>query len=1163
MQKRFIPLGLLLFILLGRVVSAQPLGASQKVFQVGIFDGASNEFRSGQPSGPVDINADSANAAAYWYRTQPALNPGSAADAGTVEATAPRNIDFKIDGRPAAAYRLRIALLIESRSLPALRICMDGKCGMFFLDSPLDATLGDSDDTFESVLAPAMVNFSFPGRDLHTGRNVVALQVIGDGDGVKAGASLTYDAIDLQSVPPSQLSPQARAAVVPTVFYYGPADNLQELIDVYVHSGTGFDRGGQLDLIVDGRHYRQRLKAGAAFGEQEVEFRVPEFIADTTAELDWTIGDHRHHATFRITPRRKWTLLVVPHIHLDVGYSDYQSKVAAIQAQAIDEGIDFAKRYPGFCYTMDGSWALDQFMKTRTPADQRRAIAAMKNGRLFAPAEYAELLTGFASTEALIRSLYFSANFSRLHGTPFNYANITDVPSYSWSYPSILAAAGIHYLIAGPNGHLTRAPVLIQGRLNEDSPFWWKGPDGSKVLFWYARHYWEAGILFGVPPHMNAGRATVPLFLKAYQRPSYHANAVIVYGTQQENTDLFPQQARLAAEWNSHYAYPRIQYSGFYSALKEIAAQFHGKFPTVSGDGGPYWEDGIASNARYAAMERRNESRALSAEKLATLTSLVNPRLAADKSDLDRMWKDIVLMDEHTWNSHDSYHDMGSDENIHQQRAKELYAIDARRLGFFIAHNSMASLAHSIPVGRGNLIVFNTLNWMRSGLVTMDIPRGREIIDSTTGSVVPFEILRRQKDVFHVRFMAPSIPAFGYKVFRLRRSPLPPPPQTEQGTTLQSPYYRVVLDPYTGAIRSIYDKQLHRELVNKQSPYRFGQYLYVSGGDRRPNTLLQYRTVRLEPQLTITGAHAGRLLSVTRTPWGWDARMQSTDTNTPTITTDIRLFDKEKKIEIVDNIDKIAVRSREAVYFAFPFAMNHPEFRYEIQTGVVDPAKDMYPGAGHEWFSVQHWVSVQQDHLSAAVMPMDASLVTLGDIDRGAWPAAFGKRPGTIFSYVMNNYWSTNYNAEQGGHMRFRYVITSSVATNDASLSRMGWEEATPLCVDTVTHQDRAVTPPPGLSSRQRSYLSLNDPDLLVEDWKPAEDGVGSIMRFLDLGGTTRRISVRMPSFDLERVLETDAVERNLYPLPQDSPHNFHFEIHPHQIVTVRVETKPGGTQVP
>ena len=39
---------------------------------------------------------------------------------------------------------------------------------------------------------------------------------------------------------------------------------------------------------------------------------------------------------------------------------------------------------------------------------------------------------------------YASAGFARKYGAPFDYANITDVPTFTWSYPSILSAAGIH-----------------------------------------------------------------------------------------------------------------------------------------------------------------------------------------------------------------------------------------------------------------------------------------------------------------------------------------------------------------------------------------------------------------------------------------------------------------------------------------------------------------------------------------------------------------------------------------------------------------------------------------------------------------------------------------------------------------------------------------------
>ena len=97
-------------------------------------------------------------------------------------------------------------------------------------------------------------------------------------------------------------------------------------------------------------------------------------------------------------------------------------------------------------------------------------------------------------------------------------------------------------------------------------------------------------------------------------------------------------------------------------------------------------------------------------------------------------------------------------------------------------------------------------------------------------------------------------------------------------------------------------------------------------------------------------------------------------------------------MEIVEEIDKNEVFTKEAAYFAFPFAASQARFQYEVQNGVVDPARDMYPGAGHEWFTVQHWASVEQDGFSASVFPLDAPLITLGDINRGEWPEEFGAR---------------------------------------------------------------------------------------------------------------------------------------------------------------------------
>jgi alpha-mannosidase len=182
--------------------------------------------------------------------------------------------------------------------------------------------------------------------------------------------------------------------------------------------------------------------------------------------------------------------------------------------------------------------------------------------------------------------------------------------------------------------------------------------------------------------------------------------------------------------------------------------------------------------------------------------------------------------------------------------------------------------------------------------------------------------------------------------------------------------------------------------------------------------------------------------------------------------------------------------------------------------------------------------------------------VTLGDINRGAWPTEFGERPGAIFSYAMNNYWHTNYVAEQGGKFRFRYVITSAGQTDAPALSRMGWEEATPLEEDQIQSQDKALDLPRPLDGKQGSFVTVDDPDVLLDTWKPAEDGNGTVVRLIDLGGPPRTVTVTTPLLALDKVITTDAVERDGQAIVPDSAHSFQMAIRPHAIVTVRIVGK-------
>ena len=383
-------------------------------------------------------------------------------------------------------------------------------------------------------------------------------------------------------------------------------------------------------------------------------------------------------------------------------------------------------------------WDLDQFMRSRSKSDQQRLITAIQNRQIFVPAQYCNLLTGFPTAETLIRSLYTTANFSREHGTPFEYANLTDVPSPGWSLASVLASSGINYFLSGTNND--RGPILIKGHLHEESPFWWEAPDKQKILFWYARCYRQVQMLFGLPPLIDAGRETLPVFLQMYETPSYHANATLLYGSQSENRDLYPQQAALVKQWNEVYAFPHLEYSGFKDAVATIAAQCGDSIPTIRGDGGPYWEDGIAANPIHAALERSNEMRGVSAEKLQTISSLINPRLNPDKDALDEMWLNMLLYGEHTQVTGNLMPEHDTQMTIEQLLVKNSYAIHANELAKSLLQSSMSNLTEAIAAPSGSFIVFNTLGWDRDGLITVDLAKGDEIVDSD-GRTVPVQTL--------------------------------------------------------------------------------------------------------------------------------------------------------------------------------------------------------------------------------------------------------------------------------------------------------------------------------------------------------------------------------------------------------------------------------------
>ena len=1160
------------------IASVSAFAAETLVWRIGTFDYSSNEFRSqgidySDPKQDPLYHVGQSKDSEDWWRFQP--GPANGMTGGREH---PFTVLFDLKQPPSGVYRLTIAVLYETPRLSFLQLNLNGHSGHFYFHPRLDYRAGDWEGTFVPQTSWDKKTIELPAEWFRQGENRLVLTALDDPPQVETSlgsiapghTGLVYDALELEQNPDARYNAsRIEPIVVPSIFYRQAGDVLKEVVEVYA-SFAHMPPRCEAELSVQGNAFHVTFASTEEFGEERLEFQVPEWTGTVHGELK--IGGQGTTRSFPVdlAASRKWTLFIVPHEHLDVGFTDYPEKVAELHAESVDGVMDIQKQVPDFRWTLDGYWVAEKYLEGRSGEKREQFVRALREGKIVLPPQYANQHTGTASLEGLFRSLYDSHTFAAKHGFTMGAAHITDVPSYSWSYASVLADAGVKYFVAASNSW--RAPAVLLGRWNEKSPFYWQGPDGGKVLMWYSRAYLQLATLFATPPRVAAVHDSLPVFLQAYSRPDYKASAAIIFGTQLENTPLSKEQAYLPAEWNKLYAWPKLQFSTFADAMAAIEKPFNGQIPVYRGDFGPYWEDGFGSDSVATAVHRQNQQRILNAEKLGTLPAVLNSDLRPEGDSLADAWRNLLLFDEHTWTYVGATTQPDAEQTQRQLELKRSRTTSAQREITESLHRSWAQLESFLGPKDSSVAVFNSLGWPRSGLVEIDLQDGSAPFDAVTGKQVPVETLFTGRGTSlpgfgggyrRVRFVAADVPAMGYKLYSLRtvNSAKPANQKNEtkkdeslnlSGATFDNRYYRVTVDPESGALRSIWDKDLNRELVDSNSPYRFGAYVYVSGADDMPNnSLYRFGAALKPPSLTAVPAGHGRLVKAVEAADGIHIELESSAPHTPAVRTEITLPNWQKRIDLTYALRKEYVLSKEAVYIAFPFAAENPTFAYETQNGWVNPARDELPGGSREWYAVNHWAAVNSGNWMAAIIPVDAPLVNFGDIVRGNWPTEFAPKSAAIFSWLMNNYWGTNFAPGQGGEFTFHYSLVSGRDFDPAELTRAGWESMTPLESDPVS----ASLQPGTLPSDQASLISVKNPDVAVVTWKIAEDGRGSILRLEELAGKPAKVRIGSQYFQVREAwlcsgLEDDKAHLNT------SDGAVEIEIKPFEVITLRLITQ-------
>ena len=267
---------------------------------------------------------------------------------------------------------------------------------------------------------------------------------------------------------------------------------------------------------------------------------------------------------------------------------------------------------------------------------------------------------------------------------------------------------------------------------------------------------------------------------------------------------------------------------------------------------------------------------------------------------------------------------------------------------------------------------------------------------------------------------------------------------------------------------------------------------------------------------------------------------------------EITLPAAEKGIELTYSLQKDATLRKEAAYFAFPFAGDHPEFGYESQNGWIDPARDELIGGSREWYAVNHWAAMTSDGATAAVIPWmrPSSPSETSFAERGrliSIPGAALFFPGSCRTTGI-----PTMRRRRVETIVFRYRIVSTKEFDAQQLTRLGWEAMTPLESDQV-----GPSPTPhALHGASASFLHLSADSVVATTWKLAEDGDGSILRLEETAGRAETVAVDSSYLRLSRVWLCNVLEEKSKELPVAAD-GIHLTIPAYGVVTLRFETQP------
>ena len=748
---------------------------------------------------------------------------------------------------------------------------------------------------------------------------------------------------------------------------------------------------------------------------------------------------------------KKWEINFVQHSHTDIGYTRSQTEILAEHLRYIDYALDYCDatdNYPEnakFRWVCEASWAVDEYLKTRPQSQIDRLKKRVKEGRIEVTAMYYNF-SELPDESQMAASLDALSRIKNA-GIDVKLAMQNDVNGIAWCLNDYFSPMNVKYLNMGTHGH--RALICF------DKPgfFWWESPSGNKMLAFRAEHYMTGNTVFEIQSgDINKFTDKMLGYLTDLQNKNYPYNEISIQhsGYLTDNSPPSTTLSELIKQWNDIYEYPKLTTATATAFFEKMEKKYADNIPTIKGYWPDWWADGLGASAREVAV-CRNASASFNANTSALAMAELSGLKISDrtKSNIKEAQEAMLFYTEHTTGYSESVREPLSLGTMEQRALKDSYAWEANRRVASIGEESMGLLQSLFKKEKqASLVIFNTLNWKRNALATVYIDHQivgvgkKAIITDKSGRIYPTQAVSSRSDGTYWAVYLKDIPAFGYKKFFIQTQDELKKSSDMEKPFIENEWYKIDIDYSKAVINSIYDKESAVDLVDKSAKIKLGEFILEQLGNRsqlESFKLNSYQRKALD-KISYDGVYKGDI---------WDAYRfigeSETVENPRGFIIEFRVFKTEKRIDVNIQMIKKNITDPESFYIAFPFVLNNAVNYSEVAGGVVVNGKDQIKGSSSDWAVIQGFTAIRNASSQIVMNCNEMPLVQFGNINTGRFKAGAMPETTHIYSWPMNNYWTTNFNADQRGGHNWTYNFTSFNNVSNIAATQFGWNCRVPL----------------------------------------------------------------------------------------------------------------------